>query len=234
MKRFTLLGVVLIAIFAASAALSAVAFADETPLDLPFVANETMTGKSEGEPEFKSSNGTVICKEATEEGNIESNLPPLGLFHIHFKGCKDKATGVTCTGLGEESGVILVLGKWHLVWDEKLKAKYELHTATLFLVEPVHFTCFIVLIEVKGETLCLDLKEEESEKTHSFHCVGEESEKKFLQNDEWCKKDVKAECVELITPKLETSINHEAFGGSFELALGNASRAKEKVAAMKL
>jgi hypothetical protein len=104
--------------------MSAVAAADETPLNLPFKAGETFTGKSEGvEPRFIISSGTIICTAAVSllaENTIESNLPPLGKFQIHFSGCRDEGTGQKCTGLGETpEGTILVGGTWHLVWDEK-------------------------------------------------------------------------------------------------------------------
>jgi hypothetical protein len=230
MKRFRLLGLLLVALFVAAMAMSAVAAADETPLNLPFTA-ETFTGKSEGEPKFISSAGTVICKEATAllaENTIESNLPPLGKFQIHFSGCRNETTGVVCTGLGETAGTILAKGTWHLVWDEK-GATFELTVATLFLVEAVHFNCELVLFKVEGEQLCLDLKPTELSKTHSFHCIANGAK----QEDSWCKKDV-AGCKELVTPTLKTSINEAVAQESAELALGQWTVDGEAIAAMAL
>jgi hypothetical protein len=231
MKRFRLLGLLLVAVFAAATAMSAVAAADETPLSLPFKAGETFTGKSEGEPELISSIGTMICREATSllaENTIESNLPPLGKFQIHFSVCRDKILGTVCTGLGENSGIILVKGTWHLVWDEK-GTTFELTVATLFLVEPVHFTCGPVLLKVEGEQLCLDLKPTELSKTHSFHCIANGT----TQEDSWCKKD-ESGCKELVTPLLKTSVNEAVAKDSAELALGNWTVDGVAIAAMPL
>jgi len=46
MKRFRLLGIVLVAVFASAMAMSAVAAADETPLNLPFTAGEHLPVKA--------------------------------------------------------------------------------------------------------------------------------------------------------------------------------------------
>jgi len=106
------------------------------------------------------------------ENTIESNLPPLGKFQMHFTGCKDKGTGATCTGLGEAAGVSLVGGTWHLVWDEKAGSAFELTVATLFLLNAAHFNCTaLVLLKLEGEQLCLDLDPLTLSKTHEFHCI---------------------------------------------------------------
>jgi len=229
MKRFRLLGLLLVALFVAAMAMSAVAAADETPLNLPFTAGETFTGKSEGAPEFISATGAVVCLEATAllpENTIESNLPPLGKFQIHFLDCK--LGSAVCTGLGENSGIILAKGTWHLVWDEK-GATFELTVATLFLVETVHFTCGALLIKVEGEQLCLDLKPTELSKTHSFHCIANGTK----QEDSWCKKDVSG-CKELVTPVLKASVNEAVPAESAELALGQWTVDGVAIAAMAL
>jgi hypothetical protein len=231
MRRPGLLGVLLVAAFVAALALSAVAAADETPLNLPFTAGEKFSGKSEGEPEFISSNGTIICKEAKgveAESAYESNLPPLGKFKIDLTGCKDKLGGTECTGLGEAAGTILVGGTFHLVWDEE-GATFELTVGTLFLVSTVHLICgTTVLFTLEGEMLCLDLKPTESSKTHSFHCVANG----VKQKDAWCKKDISG-CKELVVPVLKTSINEAVPGETALLALGNLTQANP-IAAMAL
>jgi len=234
MKRFRLLGLLLVALFVAAMAMSAVASAaDETPLNLPFTAGETFTGKSEGAPKFISAAGTIVCLEATAllpENTIESNLPPLGKFQIHFIDCLEETTKTKCTGLGETpEGTILVKGTWHLVWDEK-GAEFELTVATLFLVETVHFTCGALLIKVEGEQLCLDLKPTELSKTHSFHCIANGQK----QEDSWCKKDVAAGCKELVTPVLKASVNEAVPAESAELALGQWTVDGPAIAAMPL
>jgi hypothetical protein len=97
----------------------------------------------------------VECGETKSEGEFEAKKP-LGPFHIHFTKCKTNLGGV-CTGLGDETGSILVLGIAHIVYDTLTPA---LGAAVLFLIEPtVHFSCTVAgiteLILVKGENLCL-------------------------------------------------------------------------------
>jgi hypothetical protein len=227
MRLLRLHGVVLLAVFAVALALSAVAAADETPLNLPFTAGEKFSGKSEGEPEFISSNGTVICKEANAveaESAYESNLPPLGKFKLTLTGCKAKSFGTPCTGLGDAEGTILLAGTFHLVWDEE-GTKFELTVGTLLLVSPAHFSCSLILFKVEGEQLCLDLKPTELSKTHSLHCVANG----VKQNDSWCKKDV-AGCKELVIPLFKTAVNEGVPGESAWLSLLNITEAAANAA----
>jgi hypothetical protein len=237
MRRVKLFGLALVAVFASAAALSSSAFALELPENLPTsTETRTWTGESDGtgvtaEPEFKTLNAAKVelivkCEKATAEGTEESKKP-LGLFHIHFLGCHTElspGTIVKCTDLNHlTAGEILVLGTWHLVWDrENGKEFKELTTGVLFLVEPVHFTCSIVLLEVKGEQLCLHLKPTEENTTHLFHCIANATNH-WEQSEEWCKKDVGGVCTEPVKPLLLTSVSHEAFGPSSELALGSTT-----------
>jgi hypothetical protein len=97
----------------------------------------------------------VLCGTTKSEGEFEAGKP-LGPFHIHFTKCTTNLGG-TCTGLGDETGSILVLGIAHIVYDTLTPA---LGAAVLFLIEPtVHFSCTVAgitkLILVKGENLCL-------------------------------------------------------------------------------
>ncbi|HEY2142010.1 MAG TPA: hypothetical protein VGG98_08120 [Solirubrobacteraceae bacterium] len=151
MQRLKILGLALVAVFALSAVASVATASAEVKI-LPEVA-EKYTGES-GEGTLSSLSGTTVtCKKDTSEGEFEAKKP-LGLFHITFKECTGPFNA-TCTGLGEASGVILVLGTAHLVFD-KLGAKLsEAGVGVLFLLEPVHFTCLGILIKVKGEVLCL-------------------------------------------------------------------------------
>ena len=241
MVRFKLLGLALVAVFAMAAAMSASAFASELPENLPTSATtRTWTGESEGEPEFASETAeagvelVVKCKTAPSEGTEEPGKP-LGLFHIHFLGCASTVGGlpVKCTDLNHTTaGEILVLGTWHLVFDRKINGTFEkLTTAVLFLVELAHFTCGGVLVEVKGEVLCLHLKPEETGFTHSFHCVRNG----FLPTEEWCKRDLVVggvdKCEEPVVPKLESNVSHTAFRNSAEQALGRSTY-KEEIFAM--
>jgi hypothetical protein len=231
MRRFTLLGLALMAVLAAASAISTSAFALELPENLPASTTRTWSGKAEGSPEFKTEEAMpVTCSTLTSaEGTETSSKPPLGLFHLHFVGCHAEVGGreVKCTDLDHTtSGEILVLGTWHLVWDRKAGGSFtELTTAVLFLVEPVHFECSaLVSIEVKGEQLCLHLNATEKALTHSFHCIAEEPVAgKPKQTEEWCKKDVGGVCTEPVAPKLEASINHGVVKVAAEQALGNTT-----------
>jgi len=225
MKRFSLLGLGLLVVLVATAAAATSALAVQ-PSNLP-TGVKKYTGAAEGETEFHSSQGIVICKTAASEGGEEtSNEPPTGPFHIAFKECKNKETGIVCTGLGDGSGIILALGTTKLVFDRPAGGTFtELTTATLFLVNTVHFSCSgLILIEVKGEVVCLDLKPTEANTKHSFHCTGRVNAetKKLESNEEWCKGgDVASACVEPTKPKLEESVNHAAFTEAVQLGLGN-------------
>jgi hypothetical protein len=97
----------------------------------------------------------------------------------------------------------------------------ELTTATVFLTELTHFSCTaLVLVEVKGEVVCLDLKPTENTATHSFHCTGT----KTAPAEEWCKGgDVAEACVEPTVPSLLESVNHGTFKTAIQLALGNTT-----------
>jgi hypothetical protein len=153
MHRFRILGVALMAVFVLGAVASATASAVGVEV-LPLGKEEKWTGNSgSGRLEVLKKADAVECKKEKSEGTFEANKP-LGKFHIDFEGCKTTETGVTCTGLGEASGVILTLGSTHLVFD-KLGAGAELGVGVLFLVEATHFTCFIALIIVEGQVLCL-------------------------------------------------------------------------------
>jgi hypothetical protein len=229
MRRFKLLGLALVAVFATAAAVSASAFAVE-PANLPESAlTRTWTGEAEGEPEFVSETPEavtlkVLCKSATAEGTEEPKKP-LGLFHIHFVECSAVVAGVAqkCTDLNHSTaGEILALGTWHLVFDkEKGKEFKELTTAVLFLVELVHFQCGpLLLAQVKGEVVCLHLKATEKAFTHSFHCVRSG----FEPTEEWCMKgDVGGKCEEPLAPKLESNVNETVFKKSAEQALGKST-----------
>jgi hypothetical protein len=218
MRRIALPSLALVAVFATAAAVSASAFAVE-PVNLPESAlTRTWTGEAEGEPEFVSETPEVgvllkvLCKSATAEGTEEPKKP-LGLFHIHFLGCRATVAGVEqkCTDLNHTTaGDILALGTWHLVFDKKIGGTFtELTTAVLFLVEQFHFSCGpLFLAQVKGEVVCLHLKATEKAFTHSFHCVRSGDE----PTEEWCKKgDVGGKCEEPTAPKLESNVNETLF-----------------------
>jgi hypothetical protein len=227
MRRFSLLGLGLLAVLVSAAAMATSAFSVQ-PSNLPEGAKQ-FSGAHEGTTVFHNSTaGDIVCKTVSSlegtENEETSNLPPLGPFHWHFKECGAEATGSTCTGLGETTaGTILVLGTWHLMFDRPRGGTFTgLTTAVLFLLNPVavfHCTA-LVLVELKGELLCLHLKAEEANKVHSYHCGGTGT----TPDDEWCKGgDVAGTCVEPTLPSLLGSVNKAAFTTSLILALGNTN-----------
>jgi hypothetical protein len=192
---------------------AAVAVASTASAALPKVLPETgvareWTGKSEGVVELKGPT-SVECTEAPATGTQEANKP-LGLFHIEFKNCS--SIGVKCTGLGDATGTILTLGTWHSVFD----LLTTLTAGLVFLIEKVHFNCSaLVLVLVSGELVCLWLKAEESNVTHSFHCKATSS---TVQEDEKYFNEAGTE----VKTKLSCSVNEAAKEEPCtELALGS-------------
>jgi hypothetical protein len=228
MKRFGLLGVGLLVVFAALAAMSAAAFAVQ-PSNLPNNVPKKFTGAAEGTTVYHSAEGNIECATATGSGEETANEPPSGTFKIDFASCKGPLA-TTCTGLGEASGVILVAGTWSLVFDREIGGTFkELTTATLFNAAEVHFSCgALILIKTRGEVICLDLKATEAKAVHSYHCIGKNATEPAEQ---WCMGgEVSEACTgEWLTPKLEESINEGAFKPSTQLGLGNTKyEEKEK------
>jgi hypothetical protein len=219
MKRFGLLGVGLLVVLAALAAMAAAALAVQ-PSNSP-VGIKKSTGVAEGTTVLHIGEGDVECKSAANAGEETGNEPPSGLFKIDFKECTGPL-GTTCTGLGEASGVILASGTWSLLFDREVGGTFiGLTTAMLFNAAEVHFNCgSLLLVKVKGEVVCLDLKSTESTMVHSFHCTGKS---RTEPNEEWCMGgEVSEKCTgEWLKPKLEASANEGNFGPATLLGLGN-------------
>jgi hypothetical protein len=172
MKHLGLLGATLIATCAASALLASTALA--LPSLLIGTVGEgasTWTGENVGQLVAEKKNGkTITCTSGTGEGTVEASKP-LGQFHVHATGCA--GSGFTCTGEGENSGVILSLGSWHLVYDTLKAGLTGSGVAILSLLSAGKATCGgIVKIEVKagGMALCLVLNPEALTKRFEGHC----------------------------------------------------------------
>lgn len=228
MRQIKSLGLALMAIFVLAGMLSPAAFAPAAfaaePKTLPELAKERKwLGLNDGvasdpNPTLEGLHGKVECTKAHAEGTEEVNKP-LGLFHIVFSGCK-LVGGEECLGLGDKNkGEILSLGTWHLLFD-KLGKGVELEDAVVFLPDTTHFTCGIVLIEVLGTLVCLDLEPEAKLKSHLFHCHQE----KALQLDKvyWNEKGEEVKNAEL---KCKEGIF--AYAHCAELALGLIEYLKE-------
>jgi hypothetical protein len=214
MRRLKLLGVACAALFVLVALASASASAFVLPEVLGVEATSFTTLSDALNPTFETlAKNKVACEDWHGEGTVEANKM-LGLFHITLLGkCKGTIAGITtaCTGLGDAAETVLVLGKWHTVVDTKVGE--ALGAAILLLLEPVHLTCSIALVELKGSLLCLILEPLTAVKVHLFHCTmtnGTASEKKYLNS---------AGVETTVEPLLE-SINHGPFEEMGISALG--------------
>jgi len=145
---------------------------------------------------------TVPCASMTAEGSIAANKT-LNLIHIMLNMCS--SGGVTCTGLGEASGTILVLGEGHLVVLELAGSVLDL--GILILVNPVHLACSIILVELKGEVLCKatpgNVKSAKFKLTCEQTANGDPALTTYFNE--------KGEEVKMDANGLLTSINHGAF-----------------------
>lgn len=206
MKRFKLLGLALVAVFALAAAFSASAFA--LPELLGQGANATYEGKNTAaNPTLETTKSEkIVCKEATANGVQETNS--LASFHISFKGCE--SSGFKCNSSGDETGVILVLGSAHYVDSTPG------NVAILFLFEELTIKCTaLVTLKVKGDIVCPVLEALTSAATHEFHCTesaGKPSTTSWLNDEN-----------ETQTAKVETSKNGGAFIESAEQALASVT-----------
>jgi hypothetical protein len=143
--------------------------------NLPENPGRTGTGRSIGSGLFETVGGTAIeCTTGTGTGVEVSSKPPSGTSHGIAMGCVSKkpVNGLKCTGTGDSSGTILGSGTWQLVFD-KNPANTALVTATVLLIAPQKFECGagIVMVEVKGSVVCLNLNPTASTKSHEGHCV---------------------------------------------------------------
>lgn len=142
MRHLKLLGLVLASAFVVSAMLSTAAFALPEVLNAAHATTTFSYKGTSGKGKFEELGGLIpiSCESATYEGASGGTLGPL---HIMFASC-------TCTGLGEASGVILVLGEYHIVY---LKLS-PLTAGLLLLINEVHLECALgVLVQVKGSVL---------------------------------------------------------------------------------
>jgi hypothetical protein len=176
MRYFKVFGLALVVVCAVGAMLVSSAFALPTLLIGAVLEGESQwTGTNIGKTTLESNGAPakVECTSAAAEGNVEAKKA-LGAFHIHFKECHDSLLSQSCTGTGEEAGVILSLGSWHLVYDTLKAGLTGSGVAILFLVEKVNFECKTgpTKIEVLGGgmVLCLIKNPETLTKTFTFAC----------------------------------------------------------------
>jgi hypothetical protein len=219
MKRFRLIGLALVAVFALGAMLAASAFA--LPEFLPSTrANLAFNGNLDsGKAILENSMGTQVeCTSAPGSGGLETDT--LGTFKIAFEGCE--STGFKCkTTGGSVNGQILSEGSFHYVYDT-LGTGETLGIAILFLAKLTEFECAGGLVKniVRGLVLCLILAPLTSSITHLFHCLkgasaGVAGEKKFY-NDNGT----------IVEATLEANQNNAGFKETNEQALATVTTAE--------
>ncbi|HLM84921.1 MAG TPA: hypothetical protein VK272_01895 [Solirubrobacteraceae bacterium] len=109
---------------------------------LPEFSVETGFKGESGSTTFETLGRTsVVCKKSTNEGTAASK--DSGTFHLAEKECA--SSGVKCTGRGDETGVILLSGGWHLVPSE----------GPMVLLSPseLEFSCSVLSAKIKGTIL---------------------------------------------------------------------------------
>jgi len=208
MRQVKTLVLAVMAVLSLSALIAATASAVVPAKVLPEGTASTFTSTG-GKGTLSTLAGTTVtCESETAEGSFAANAV-LGPIHIMFNTCK--SAGVTCTGLAELNGTILVLGEGHLVVLEL--AGSALDVGILVLVNPVHFSCSIILIEVKGEVLCKATPG--NVKTSKFKLVCEQTSNGDPALTTYFNE--KGEEVKMGANGLLTSTNHGAFEMSAEL-----------------
>jgi hypothetical protein len=139
MKRFKLIGIAILAIFALTAIAANIANAEETKILPEPTALLPVTNKATGGPgKLLTLGGKEIkCESSSGEGSATSFN--LGTFHTLFTKCTGPL-GSTCTGASNPSGLIALLGTVHF-WLALLVKSGTLVAALVFLIAPFHFTC---------------------------------------------------------------------------------------------
>ena len=124
-------------------------------------------------PLYDFTNGNKVECTTSTTGESAQETEHTGNFHGKLIGCVGEVSGIKakCTGLGDVTGEILALGKYDLVYDT---GGTELGVAVAFLIEPVHFTCAGLFLDVvEGDEVCLILEPYVEKTLHRLMCTGE-------------------------------------------------------------
>jgi len=207
MQRLKVVVLALMAVFALAAFASSTAFGADAEF-LP-TASEAYKGESGPGTLETLAHKNITCNKDTSSGALSGRTATL---HIDFSECKGENGLVTCTGLGEASGVILVLGSALLVYD----SLSPLGVAILVTLNLLHLSCSIVLVEILGKVLCLIGTLNTATKHNEIKCEMLEKEKSGDPKERtyWeggVEKTIPA------TEELLSSFNHGTFEMSAEL-----------------
>jgi hypothetical protein len=218
MSRFKVIGAALMAILALSAFAVAMASAAEPTKMLPS-AGITFTAKSGPGTLLTIGGSEVKCTSSLGSGTIDTTN--LGNFHTDFSGCKAELGGFkpTCTGVGDSSGIILLLGTFHY-WLAKLSGK--LVAALVFLIAQFHFTCELLgqkqLIIVLGCAAAL------AEPTEKLTTVTRDVFKETKSGV----SDIRTVLPENSTKEISCINTTSVNGGAFEESAQNGTAENEK------
>jgi hypothetical protein len=149
MKHSHLIRLALTTTFVLSSITAATASAETLPNVLPLgTATEPITFTSSSSKAAFGSAGLTEIASATSLGESTSTGTEgnAGTFHETYFGFKNALLG-TCTGTGDGSGIILVLGSYELK-DADLAGK--LIVAILFLLNQVQFACGTTQVTLGG------------------------------------------------------------------------------------
>jgi len=146
MQRLKVVVLALMAVCALGALASSMAFGADAEF-LP-TASEAYTGTSGPATLSTLAGKEIACKKDTSSGTLSGRTATI---HIDLSECKGEGGLVTCTGLGEASGVILALASGLLVYD----SLSPLGVGFLITLTPIHASCSIVLVELTGKVICL-------------------------------------------------------------------------------
>jgi hypothetical protein len=148
MKRSKLLGLAFMVMLVITAITATTALAAATlPSLLPeATAGSPVTAVSESKESVFGSPGITAVTSASSLGETSQTSLKLGTFHTSFLAFKNALLG-TCTGTGDASGVVLVLGEFHFR-DNSLSSPL---TVVVFLLKPsVQFVCGTTAVTLTG------------------------------------------------------------------------------------
>jgi hypothetical protein len=148
MQRLKLLGLALVAVFAFSAAVTAVASAEEVSF-LPEAPVKFAATSGAGQLQILNAALKPI-KCTKDKGSGATTTKDEGTFIVEFEGCETELSGlkVKCADLGQTSdnGIIKLSGNF----DLRMGLTGQPLGIMAFLVSNIHFLCSIALFTVSG------------------------------------------------------------------------------------